>query len=86
MEGRLVLADGVAYLTRHHKPDVVIDAATLTGAQLVATGHRHAAIVCNDDKLESIAVKAGKLTGDLVHPLPYCPEFFRKSLKVRLPI
>ncbi|MEE2786278.1 MAG: leucyl aminopeptidase family protein [Myxococcota bacterium] len=80
-EGRLVLADGVAYLTRHHKPDVVIDAATLTGAQLVATGHRHAAVVCNDDKLEAIAVKAGKLTGDLVHPLPYCPEFFRKEFK-----
>ena len=63
-EGRLVLADGVAYLTRHHKPDVVIDLATLTGAQLVATGHRHAAIVCNDDTLEDIAVKVGRATGD----------------------
>ncbi len=78
-EGRLVLADGVAYVTTHYKPDVVIDLATLTGAQMVATGHRHAAIVCNDERIERATLKAGRATGDLVHPLPYCPEFFRKE-------
>lgn len=80
-EGRLVLADGVAYTTRHHKPDLVIDLATLTGAQMVSTGHRHAGIVCNDETIENIAIKVGKETGDLVHPLPYCPEFFRGEFK-----
>ena len=80
-EGRLVLADGVAYTTRHHKPDLVIDLATLTGAQMVSTGHRHAGIVCNDEAIENIAIKVGKETGDLVHPLPYCPEFFRGEFK-----
>ena len=80
-EGRLVLADGVAYVTRHHNPDVVIDLATLTGAQMVATGQRHAGIVCNDDALESLATQVGRETGDLVHPLPYCPEFFRKEFR-----
>lgn len=75
-EGRLVLADGMAYATRHLKPDVVVDMATLTGAQLVSTGKRHAAIVCNDDDLEDSAVKSGRRVGDLTHPLPYCPEFF----------
>ncbi len=80
-EGRLVLADGVAYVTRHHKPDVVIDLATLTGAQMVATGQRHAGIVCNDEVLEDVAVVAGRCSGDLVHPLPYCPEFFRKEFR-----
>eukprot|EP00299_Pterocystis_sp_00344_P011768 c5546_g1_i2.p1 GENE.c5546_g1_i2~~c5546_g1_i2.p1 ORF type:complete len:128 (+),score=28.36 c5546_g1_i2:112-495(+) len=53
--------------------------ATLTGAQGVATGVRHAAIYCNDDLLESAFIRAGKVTGDLVHPLPYCPEFFRSE-------
>ena len=60
---------------------MIIDLATLTGAQLVATGQRHAAIVCNDENLETQTVKAGRLTGDLVHPLPYCPEFFKKEFK-----
>jgi len=78
-EGRLVLADGVAYAVKHLSPDVIIDLATLTGAQAVSTGQRHAGIVCNDDALEAAAVAAGKRCGDLVHPLPYCPEFFRKE-------
>jgi probable aminopeptidase NPEPL1 len=80
-EGRLVLADGVAYVTRHYTPDLVIDLATLTGAQLVSTGQRHAAIVCNDDRTEAQAIAVGLRTGDLVHPLPYCPEFYRKEFK-----
>jgi probable aminopeptidase NPEPL1 len=80
-EGRLVLADGVAYAVRHYAPDVLIDLATLTGAQLVATGKRHAGIVCNDDALEAHAVVIGRRVGELVHPLPYCPEFFRAEFK-----
>jgi probable aminopeptidase NPEPL1 len=80
-EGRLVLADGVAYAARHLSPDVIVDLATLTGAQGVSTGQRHAGIVCNDDALEARAIAAGKSSGDLVHPLPYCPEFFRKEFQ-----
>ncbi|CAN0572879.1 unnamed protein product, partial [Ectocarpus sp. 12 AP-2014] len=41
-EGRLVLSDGVAYAARHLGPSVIIDMATLTGAQGVTTGRRHA--------------------------------------------
>lgn len=80
-EGRIVVADGVAYAVRHHAPDVIIDIATLTGAQLMATGKRHAAAICNDDDLEAAAIAAGRLTGDLVFPLPYVPEFFRGEFK-----
>lgn len=80
-EGRLVLADGVAYAVKHLQPDVIMDLATLTGAQGVSTGQRHAGIVCNDDALEEATVAAGKICGDLVHPLPYCPEFFRKEFR-----
>ena len=80
-EGRLVLGDGVAYASRHLSPDVILDMATLTGAQLVATGKRHAAVVCNDADLEARAVLAGKRSGDLTWPLPYCPELFRKEFR-----
>lgn len=80
-EGRLVLADGVAYAQRHFNPDFIIDVATLTGAQLVATGARHGAIVSNNAELEGMAVELGLSTGDFVHPLPYCPEFFRREFK-----
>jgi len=80
-EGRLVLADGVAYAVRHLDPDVIVDLATLTGAQGVSTGQRHAGIVCNDEDLEKHAIATGKRCGDLVHPLPYCPEFFRKEFR-----
>lgn len=76
-EGRLVLADGCFYASRDFKPKVILDIATLTGAQLIATGRNHAAIYCNDDFLETAALSVGKSTGDLVHPIPYCPEFYR---------
>ena len=80
-EGRLVLGDGVAYATQHLNADVVIDMATLTGAQLMSTGKMHAAIVCNDEMLERHAVELGRACGDLVHPLPYCPEFLSPEFK-----
>ncbi|MCC6619715.1 MAG: leucyl aminopeptidase family protein [Deltaproteobacteria bacterium] len=79
-EGRLVLADGVAYATRDLEAPIVVDLATLTGAQLMATGKLHAAIVSNDEALEAQAVAAGKRSGDLVFPLPYAPELYRAEL------
>ncbi len=80
-EGRLVLADGVAWAARHRSPDVMIDLATLTGAQSMATGKRQAALYCSDEQLEADAVAAGRRSGDLVHPLPYVPEFFRAEFR-----
>ena len=80
-EGRLVLGDGVAYASQKLSPGLIIDMATLTGAQLVATGKRHGAVVANSEALERLAVEAGLFSGDLVHPLPYCPEFFRPEFK-----
>jgi probable aminopeptidase NPEPL1 len=80
-EGRLVLGDGVAYATQQLSASVVVDVATLTGAQLVATGRTFAAIVSNDEELERATVAAGKESGDLVHPLPYCPELLAGEFK-----
>jgi probable aminopeptidase NPEPL1 len=80
-EGRILLADGCSYAVAHWKPQVLLDAATLTGAQLVATGKRHAGIVSNRAGLERRTVEAGLRSGDLCHPLPFAPEFFQREFK-----
>jgi probable aminopeptidase NPEPL1 len=80
-EGRLLLADGLSYAARSLGAVVLLDAATLTGAQLVATGVQHAAVVSNDADLETILVESGRASGDLVHPLPFAPEFFQQEFK-----
>jgi len=73
-EGRLVLGDGVAFAKKDLCADVIVDMATLTGAQGIATGHYHAAILTNDEEIETSCIKAGKISGDLVFPVPYSPE------------
>lgn len=78
-EGRLVLADCMSYAIRKYKPSLAVNAATLTGAQLVATGNAHASVIANTDKGESVALKASKTSGDLVCSLPFAPEFLQKE-------
>lgn len=68
-EGRLVLADALAYSARF-KPDVVIDVATLTGAVLVALGDVRAAVMSTDDALANALRAAGEATGELLWPMP----------------
>ena len=84
-EGRLVLADGVAHCTKPGAfPDpvnLVLDAATLTGAQMVATGKRICALVSNSDDVEDRAVASGLLSGDLARPLPFVPEWHKAEFK-----
>ncbi|TPX32517.1 leucyl aminopeptidase [Synchytrium microbalum] len=74
-EGRLILADGIAYATKNLNPDRLVELSTLTGAQSYATGTRHAGCLSNSDSFESEIVSAGKRSGDLVYPLLYCPEW-----------
>ncbi|MCR9245229.1 MAG: leucyl aminopeptidase family protein [bacterium] len=78
-EGRLLLADGCSWAARVLKADTIIDAATLTGAQGIATGNLHGAVVCNDDTVERALLDAGKSSGDLAWPLPFAPEFYRSE-------
>ncbi|KAJ3397197.1 leucyl aminopeptidase [Chytriomyces confervae] len=74
-EGRLVLMDGVAHACKHLNPDVLVDMATLTGAQTYATGAKHAGFVSNSFEFEGMLSRAGLGSGDLAYPLMYCPEF-----------
>ncbi|OQR70481.1 putative aminopeptidase NPEPL1-like [Tropilaelaps mercedesae] len=78
-EGRMVLSDGVVYADRDLGAKIILDMATLTGAQGISTGKYHAAVVTNSSKWEEAAVMAGRLSGDLVFPLPYSPELHFKE-------
>ena len=69
-EGRLVLADALAYTERRFKPQIMVDLATLTGAIIVALGHHHAGVFSNDDDLAAALSAAGQATGELVWRLP----------------
>jgi probable aminopeptidase NPEPL1 len=80
-EGRLLLADGCSYAARVLGADIVLDAATLTGAQGVATGDVHAALVSNDVAVEQALIEAGRNTGDLCWPLPFAPELYRAEFR-----
>ena len=80
-EGRLLLADGVSWAARELGATVIVDAATLTGAQLIATGLTHAAVMASDAALERTLVEAGHVSGDLTHPLPFAPELFQQEFK-----
>ncbi|XP_067006102.1 probable aminopeptidase NPEPL1 isoform X2 [Anabrus simplex] len=73
-EGRLVLSDGVSYAQKDLKANIILDMATLTGAQGISTGKYHGAVLTNNEEWEEAAMHAGKTSGDLVFPIPYCPE------------
>ncbi len=83
-EGRLLLADGVAYAVKDLKADMVIDIATLTGAAAIASGKLHASMVSTDERLAKRIIDAGMATGDLVHEIVFCPELHRNNLKSAL--
>jgi leucyl aminopeptidase len=73
-EGRLILADALAYAVELGAQRIV-DLATLTGAVLMALGSTYAAVISNDDELASEVTKAGEATGELVWRLPLHPEY-----------
>jgi leucyl aminopeptidase len=77
-EGRLVLADAIVR-AGEDKPDVIVDVATLTGAQLVALGARTAAIMANDDDVRAAIADAAKAAGEQMWPMPL-PEELRPSM------
>jgi leucyl aminopeptidase len=74
-EGRLVLADALAYGARRLKPDYLVDLATLTGAQNVALGKRTAALFSQNAELASGLWAAGDQAGEPVWPLPIADEY-----------
>ena len=78
-EGRMVLADALAYADAELDPDVVVDIATLTGAATLGLGRRHAALFTEDDRLAAALEAAGTAAGELVWRMPLVAEY-RKVL------
>lgn len=77
-EGRLILADAIAYASED-KPDYLIDAATLTGAQLVALGLRTSGVMGTDEFRDSVA-KTGREVGEQAWAMPL-PEELDEQVK-----
>lgn len=73
-EGRLVLADALC-LANELEPDCIIDAATLTGACMVALGTRVAGIMGNDQRLVEKLIACGSETGESLWQLPLVEEY-----------
>ncbi len=68
-EGRLILADALAYATREgYAP--IIDLATLTGGVVVALGNAMTGLFCNDESLSNAILTAGRLAGEKYWPMP----------------
>ncbi|HSW72715.1 MAG TPA: leucyl aminopeptidase [Chlamydiales bacterium] len=79
-EGRLVLADAIAYAVTNLHPTCLIDIGTLTGGIVVAIGDEMMGIFSNDKELSSAFEKASKLTGEMVWPMPLHLDY-KKLLK-----
>lgn len=74
-EGRLVLADALAYAAERLRPSVLVDAATLTGAAKVALGLRTGALFATDDGLAGALCSAGERVGQPLWRLPLAREY-----------
>jgi leucyl aminopeptidase len=77
-EGRLVMADALAR-SGQDSPDLVIDVATLTGAQVVALGMRIAGVMSSDEQTCDAVVDAARRAGEQAWPMPL-PDEMRKGL------
>ena len=74
-EGRMILADALAYVIRNYQPQVVVDLATLTGAIIVALGHLAAGLFTNNGPLAEEFQEAGQISGEWVWQLPIWKEY-----------
>ena len=75
-EGRLILADGLGYVSKNYKPKAIIDLATLTGACVVALGNVVSGLFTKDDTLAEKLTKAGYDSWDRVWRLPLWQEYY----------
>ncbi len=77
-EGRLILADALAYGIKTYGPDAVVDLATLTGAVIIGLGHHKTGLLANNDSLAGRLLAAGESTGEPLWRLPLGPEYSKQ--------
>ncbi|WP_375499861.1 M17 family metallopeptidase [uncultured Jatrophihabitans sp.] len=74
-EGRIVLADALAYAAATLKPSAIVDIATLTGAMKLALGMRMAGMFATTDDLAGQLLAAGELSGEQLWRMPLHDEY-----------
>ncbi len=74
-EGRLVLADALAYADRELAPDVLVDVATLTGAMPIALGKRYAGMFASSDELAGQLEQASADSGEPLWRMPLVEDY-----------
>jgi leucyl aminopeptidase len=74
-EGRLVLADGLAYADKNLDPDYLIDVATLTGAATLGLSRYYGAMYTRDKKLANSISELGDFTGDRIWHMPLVDDY-----------
>ncbi|HLS49167.1 MAG TPA: leucyl aminopeptidase family protein, partial [Actinomycetaceae bacterium] len=79
-EGRMVLADALAWTVATHRPATIIDVATLTGAITLGLGRGHAGLYATSDELAEELTSAGAASGDHLWRMPLV-EDYRASLE-----
>ena len=78
-EGRIVMADALAYADAHLDPAYLVDVATLTGAARIALGRSVAPVFATDAALSDALVGAGATTGETLWPMPLA-DTYRRAL------
>jgi leucyl aminopeptidase len=79
-EGRLILADAMAFAVKTYKPDLLLDMATLTGACVMALGEKIAGVFSTDEALAGAVTAAGEKTFERCWSMPM-PEDYRQFMK-----
>ncbi len=74
-EGRLVLADAIAYADAELDPDVIVDVATLTGAMPVALGTRYGGLFASSDELAAQLEQAAVTSGEPLWRMPLVEDY-----------
>jgi leucyl aminopeptidase len=79
-EGRLVLADGIAYAKKVKNAGIILDVATLTGAMSVSLGDYRIGVFCNQDNLFRQLDSVAQSTGELIWRMPL-DDYYSKQIK-----
>lgn len=82
-EGRMILADALAYGIETYQPDCVVDIATLTGAVIMGLGHHYSGMISNHDGLVAHLEAAGKRAGEPLWRLPL-DKPYRKQIESKV--
>lgn len=77
-EGRLTLADGLAYITKHYKTDVLVDLATLTGSVVRMFGHNCAGYFSNQNELKEKLEQSAERSGQRIWNLPLWDDWLEE--------